>query len=99
VHRARRSPGAWVRWVAVARSAIHGRLVNSVSVARRAHGSTSDGRNGALLVNSRFRVHALLGADVAKLWVVGGLHEMLRLLRRARVVADKVQVLAIVGGD
>ena len=70
-----------------------------MSVAWRAHGSTGDSRDGALLVNSGFRVHALLGSDVAKLWVVGGLHEMLRLLRRARVVADKVQVLAIVGGD
>ena len=77
VHRAGRCPGAWVRGVAVARSAIHRRLVNSVSVARRSHWSTSDGRNGALLVNSRFRVHALLRTDVAKLRVVGGLHEVL----------------------
>lgn len=77
MHRARRRPGTWVRWVAVTGSAVHLRLVGSVSVAGRAHGATSDGRNGALLVNSRFRVHALLGADVAKLWVVGRLHEML----------------------
>ena len=52
-----------------------------VRVARRAHGATSDGGNGALLLNSRFWVHALFGADVAKLRVVGRLHEMLRLLR------------------
>lgn len=66
-----------MRWVAVTRSAIHLRLVGSVSVAGRAHGSTSDGRNGALLVDSRFRVHALFRANVAKLWVIGRLHEML----------------------
>lgn len=67
-----------MRRVAITRSAIHRRLVvSSVSVARRAHGSTSDGRNGALLVDSRFRVHALFGTDVAKLWVVGRLHQML----------------------
>jgi hypothetical protein len=52
VHRARRCPGTWVRWVAVTRSAVHLRLVGSVGVAGRAHGSTSDGRNGALLVDS-----------------------------------------------
>jgi hypothetical protein len=51
--------------------------MRSVSVARRAHGATSDGRNGALLLNSRFRVHALFRADVAKLRVVGRLHKML----------------------
>lgn len=67
-----------MRRVAITRSAIHRRLVvSSMSVTRRAHGSASDGRNGALLVNSRFRVHALLRTDVAKLWVVGRLHEML----------------------
>jgi hypothetical protein len=49
-------------------------------------------------MNSRFRVHALFGTDVAKLRVVGWLHEMLRLLRRARVVADEMQVLAVVCG-
>lgn len=52
VHRAGRCPGARVRLVAIARSAIHWRLVGSVSVARRPHGSASDGRNGTLLVNS-----------------------------------------------
>lgn len=100
VHRTRRRPRARVRWVAIARTSIHGRLlVRGVSVARRAHRSASDGRNGALLVNSRFRVHALLRADMAKLRVVRRLHEVLRLLRRARVVADEMQVLAVVGGD
>ena len=79
VHRTRR-PRAWVRRrVAIARASVHGRrlVMRSVSVARRAHGATSDGRNGALLLNSRFRVHALFRADVAKLRVVGRLHEML----------------------
>jgi hypothetical protein len=81
VHRTRRCPRAWVRWVAISRTAIHRRLVvNGVSVARRAHGPTSDGRNSALLVNSRFRIHAFFRTDVAKLRVVGWLHEMLRLL-------------------
>lgn len=73
-------------------------MVNSVSVARRPHWSTCDGWDGALLVDGRFRVHTLLGADVAKLWVVGRLHEMLRLLRGARVVADEMQMLGVCGG-
>jgi len=101
VHRTRRCPRAWVRWIAVARSGIHGRrlVVSSVSVARRAHWSTCDGWDGTLFVDGRFRVHSLLGANVAKLWIVGRLHEVLRLLRGARVVADEMQVLAVVGGD
>ena len=73
--------------------------MNSVSVARRSHWSTGDSWDGTLFVDGRFRVHSLLRADVAKLWVVGRLHEMLRLLRRARVVADEMQVLAVVGSD
>ena len=73
--------------------------MDSVSVARGSHRSTSDSRDGTLLVDGRFWVHALLRADVAKLRVVGRLHEMLGLLRRARVVADKVQVLAVICGD
>lgn len=100
MHRTRRRPRARVRWVAIARTSIHGRrLVRGVSVARRAHRSASNGRNGALLVNSRLRVHALFRANVAKLGVVRRLHEVLRLLGRARVIADEVQVLAVVGGD
>jgi hypothetical protein len=78
VHRTRRCPRAWVRWVAISGTAIHRRLVvDGVGVARRAHGPTSDGRNSALLVNSRFRVHSLFWADVAKLRIVCWLHEML----------------------
>jgi len=78
VHRTRRRPRAWVRWVAIARTCVHGRLVvGSVCVARRAHGPTSHGRNSALFLNSRFRVHSLFRADVAKLRVVGRLHKML----------------------
>lgn len=73
--------------------------MGSVCVARRAHGPTSHGRNSALFLNSRFRVHSLFRADVAKLRVVGGLHEMLRLLRRSGVIADQMKVLAVVGGD
>jgi hypothetical protein len=100
VHRTRRCPRAWVRRVAIARTSVHGRLVvSSVRVTRRTHGSTSDGRDSALLLNSRFRVHALFWADVAKLRVVGRLHKMLRLLRRSRVIADQMKVLAVVGSD
>jgi hypothetical protein len=101
VHRTGRCPRAWVRRVAIARTSVHGwwLVVSSVRVARRSHGSTSDSRNSALLLNSRFWVHALFWADVAKLRVVGRLHKMLRLLRRSRVVADQMKVLAVVGGD
>jgi len=100
VHWTRRRPRAWVRWIAVARSPVHGRLVvSSVRVARRAHGPASHSRNGALLLNGRLWVHALFWADVAKLRVVGRLHEMLRLLRRTGVVADQMQVLTVVCGD
>lgn len=99
VHWTRRSPCARVRGISVARTSVHGRLVSSVGVIGRAHGSAGHGRDCALFVNSRFGVHALLRTDVTKLRVVGRLHQMLRLLGGARVVADEVQVLAVVGGD
>ena len=79
VHWTGRRPRAWMRWVAIARTSVHRRrlVMRSVRVARRAHGATSDSRNGTLLLNSRFRIHALFRTDVAKLRVVGRLHEML----------------------
>lgn len=78
MHRTRRRPSAWVRWVAVAWTSVNGRLVvSSVRVARRAHGSSSYSRDSALFLDSRFRVHAFFWADVAKLRIVGRLHEML----------------------
>lgn len=99
MHRTGRRPCAGVRRVSVAGTSVHGRLVSGVRVSRRAHGSAGDGRDSALFVNGRFGVHALLGANVTELRVVGGLHEVLRLLRGARVVANEVEVLAVVGGD
>jgi hypothetical protein len=87
-------------WVTITGTAVHRRLVvDCVGVARGAHRPTSDGRNSTLLVDSRFRVHALFWADVAKLRVIGWLHEMLGLLRRAGVVADEMQVLTVVRRD
>jgi len=54
-------------------------LVWCVGVTRRAHRTLCDCRDRALLVNSRLRIHALLRSDVSKLWVVGGLDEILRV--------------------
>lgn len=73
--------------------------MSGVRISRRAHGPAGDGRDSALFVNGRFGVHALLGANVTELRVVGRLHEVLRLLRGSRVVADEVEVLAVVGGN
>lgn len=71
----RRSPDTRVkRRVAVWGAPVHGRLVCSMNVVRRTHRTANDDRDGARLVGSRFRVHALLWADMAELGVVRGLH-------------------------
>ena len=67
-----------------------------MSVAGRTHWSSRDCWDIGLLVDCRLRVHALLRPDVSQLWVVRGLHEILRRLRRPREVTDEVQMLTIV---
>lgn len=82
VHGARRSPGTHVRRCEVVRrTPVHGRLVCSMTVTRRAHRTANDGRDGALPVESRFRAHALLCPNMTELRVVRGLHQALFCLR------------------
>lgn len=66
---------------------------------RARHRPSCDGGNIRLLVHGRFGVHALLGTDVAKAWILRRLHEDVRGGTGACVVADEVEVLALGGGD
>ena len=76
-----------------------GRLVRSVREGRAGHGTSCDGGNSVLFVDSRLGVHALLGADVTQLRVAGRLLQVLRDGGGAGEVADEMQVLAVGGGD
>lgn len=97
-HGARRRPGTRVwRRVVVRRTTVHGRLVCSMNVDRPAHWAANDGRDGALPVDSRSRVYALLCPKVVELRVVCGLHRVLFCLRGLRVIADEVHVPAVIG--
>lgn len=80
-------------------SADVGRLVGSVGEGRAGHRASCNGGDGVLLVDGRFRVHALLGADVTQLGVAGRLLQVLRDSSRAGEVADEMQMLAVGGGD
>jgi len=75
------------------------RLVRSWSKARAGHGTTGYSRDGVLILDGRFWVHALLWSDVTQLRVGGWLHEVLCAHGSAGVVADQVKMLTGGCGD